>query len=345
MPGTTNNGRTGRWRSRRRWRRSRRASGRQSSPGRWPAGDSVWSMYLQRRGTDPELVDAAVQPPTAPPAPPPALPATERDTASRTVRPSPRHRAQRSLLRSRSRGIGLALALAVLACALGVWSLQRTDSALRRAEETAAELEASRREAQALTGRIDALEEEAAARPDPVATADRVKASVFTIISGNGRGSAWVAGVEEGRSILVTNNHVVGSDARPGTIVTVIREEFRVEGEVVRTDDERDLAVVAVSERLPSLSMAGEGPRVGEPVLVVGSPLGLEQSVVTGIVSAFREEHIQISAPLNPGNSGGPVVDADGEVIGVAVLRVGDELTQAIGLAIPAAEVCTIIAC
>jgi putative serine protease PepD len=302
-------------------------------------------MFLQRRGADPELVDVPVQPPTAPPVSPPALPATESDTASRTVRPAPRHRAQRSLLRSRSRGIGLALALAVLACALGVWSLQRTDAALRRAEGTAAELEASRREAQALTGRIGALEAEAAARPDPVATADRVKTSVFTIISGSGRGSAWVAGVEEGRSILVTNNHVVGSGARPGTIVTVIREELRVEGEVVRTDDERDLAVVAVSEQLPSLSMADEVPRVGEPVLVVGSPLGLEQSVVTGIVSALREEHIQISAPLNPGNSGGPVVDAAGEVIGVAVLKVGDEQTQAIGLAIPAAEVCTIIAC
>jgi putative serine protease PepD len=235
--------------------------------------------------------------------------------------------------------------LAVVACALAVWSLQRTDAALRRAEGTALELQTSRQEAEALNGRIASLEAEAAARPDPVATAERVKASVFTIISSSGRGSAWVAGVEDGRSILVTNNHVVGSEARPGTIVTVIREELRVEGEVVRTDDDRDLAIVAVEEELPVLSVADDMPRVGEPVLVVGSPLGLEQSVVSGIISAFREEHIQISAPLNPGNSGGPVVDAQGEVIGVAVLKVGDEQTQAIGLAIPAAEVCTIIAC
>jgi putative serine protease PepD len=118
-----------------------------------------------------------------------------------------------------------------------------------------------------------------------------------------------------------------------------------VEGEVVRTDEDLDLAVVAVDEDLQPLSVAEQVPQVGEPVLVVGSPLGLEQSVVTGIVSAFRDKHIQISAPLNPGNSGGPVVNAVGELVGVAVLKVGDEQTQAIGLAIPAAEVCTIIAC
>ena len=239
----------------------------------------------------------------------------------------------------------MALLLAVLACVLAVWSLQRTDGALRRAEETALALQASRQEAAALDARVAELEAEAAARPDPVATAERVKASVFTIISSTGRGSAWVAGTEEGRSLLVTNSHVVGADARPGTIVTVIREELRVEGEVVRTDEDRDLAVVAVDEDLRPLSVAEQAPQVGEPVLVVGSPLGLEQSVVTGIVSAFRDEHIQISAPLNPGNSGGPVVNAAGELVGVAVLKVGDEQTQAIGLAIPAAEVCTIIAC
>ncbi|HEV2809238.1 MAG TPA: trypsin-like peptidase domain-containing protein [Acidimicrobiales bacterium] len=266
----------------------------------------------------------------------PPVPVT---TRRRAARPMPSH------LRSRSRGIGLALVLAVLAAALAVWSLQRTDTALRRGEAMALELEASRQQADALEARVAQLEAAAAAAPDPVATAERVKESVFTIIGSTGRGSAWVAGVEEGRSLLVTNNHVVGQQARPGSVVTVVREELRVEGEVLRVDEGRDLAVVAVDEVLPPLDMADDGPRVGEPVLVVGSPLGLEQSVVTGIVSAFRDEHIQISAPLNPGNSGGPVVDADGKVIGVAVLKVGDEVTQAIGLAIPVGEVCTLLAC
>ncbi len=300
-----------------------------------------------RTGDEPprHLPSAPVALPTGPPA---AVAVADAETPGRSERSSPQHRARRpapALLRSRTRGIGLALVTAVLACGLALWSLQRTDAALRQSEETASLLQTANEEALALTGRIAALEAEAAARPDPVATAERVKSSVFTIISSSGRGSAWVAGTEDGRSILVTNNHVVGSEARPGTIVTVIREGLRVEGEVLRTDDGRDLAIVAVDEELPTLTVAAAVPRVGEPILVVGSPLGLEQSVVTGIVSALRDEHIQISAPLNPGNSGGPVVDARGEVIGVAVLKVGDEQTQAIGLAIPAAEVCTIIAC
>lgn len=239
----------------------------------------------------------------------------------------------------------MALTLAVVACALSAWSLQRTDGALRRAEEMTLELERQRSETAALDRRVAELEAEAAAAPDPVATAERVKESVFTVISTTGRGSAWVAAVEEGRSLLVTNSHVVGREAQPGSVVTVIREDLRVDAEVVRIDEGRDLAVVAVEQQMQPLVVAEELPQVGEPILVVGSPLGLEQSVATGIVSAFRDDHIQISAPLNPGNSGGPVVDAAGEVIGVAVLRVGDEQTEGIGLAIPAAEVCTIVTC
>ena len=304
------------------------------------------SSTAVRRGAE-LSVEAPLRSPPVPPDPPGsssngdevAARPVALTTRRRSVRPMPSH------LRSRSRGIGLALVIAVLAAGLAVWSLQRTDSALRRGEAIAGELEASRQQAAALDARVGELEADAAAEPDPVATAERVKESVFTIISRTGRGSAWVAGVEGGRSLLVTNNHVVGQEAQPGSVVTVVREELRVEGEVLRIDEGRDLAVVAVDEVVPPLDMADEGPRVGEPVLVVGSPLGLEQSVVTGIVSAFRDEHIQISAPLNPGNSGGPVVNADGEVIGVAVLKVGDEVTQAIGLAIPVSEVCTMLAC
>ena len=247
--------------------------------------------------------------------------------------------------RHRGAALGLVLVLALVTGLLAVWSLQRTDTSLRRADDLAEELAAARQEAARLESRVAELEAEAADRPDPVEIAERVRGSVFTVVSTSGRGSAWVAAREGGRSLLVTNNHVVGTGARPGTVVSVIREDLRVDGEVLRVDPERDLAVVSVDRDLPALTVAGRAPEVGAPVLVVGSPLGLEQSVVTGIVSALRPDHLQISAPLNPGNSGGPVVDAAGEVVGVAVLRVGDEQTQGIGLAIPVAEVCTIIAC
>ncbi len=296
-----------------------------------------------------------VSPPTMPPLSPDRPPtdpgedgseeAPTEDLASAPAPPPASRERSRSLAQSRSRGLALALALALVAVAGGAWSLQRSDQALRRADQAALELQSSRREVAVLEERIAGLEAEAASRPDPAATAARVRQSVFTVISSTGRGSAWVAGAEDGRSLLVTNFHVIGPDAGPGTAVSVVREELRVEGEVIRVDEGRDLAVVAVSEPLVALPIAGELPQVGDPVFVVGSPLGLEQSVVGGIVSALRDDHLQISAPLNPGNSGGPVVDARGQVIGVAVLKVGDESTEAIGLAIPAAEVCTVVAC
>lgn len=250
---------------------------------------------------------------------------------------------------ARSRGIAVALLLALVAAAAAGWSLQRTGQALRRADRVGIDLAQARSEVEALDGRIAELEAELEAElrrhPDPAETAENVRPSVFTVISATGRGSAWVAVAEAGRSLLVTNFHVVGSGAAPGTTVEVIRQDTRVSGEVQSVDEARDLAVIAVDADLPRLPLAGDVPRVGDPVYVIGSPLGLEQSVVSGIVSAFRDDHIQISAPLNPGNSGGPVVNADGQVIGVAVLKVGDENTEAIGLAIPVAEVCAVIAC
>lgn len=246
-------------------------------------------------------------------------------------------------LAARSRGLALALVLAAVAVAMASWSLQRTDKALRRADQLALELRTAEEQAGSLAERLGLLEAES--RPDPAAVAEAARASVFTIVTATGRGSAWVVGTEDGRSRLVTNFHVIGPGSAPGTRVQVVREELRLDGEVLAVDEPRDLAVVSVGQELVPLPIAEERPRVGEPVMVIGSPLGLEQSVVTGIVSAFRPSHVQISAPLNPGNSGGPVIDADGDVIGVAVLKVGDETTEGIGLAIPVAEVCALTAC
>lgn len=253
------------------------------------------------------------------------------------ARPEIRH------LVARSRGLALALALAVVALGAAGWSLQRTERALRHADQLEAELRSAEQEAAVLTERVAVLEGERV--PDPADVAEQSRASVFTIVTATGRGSAWVVGTEEGRSRLVTNFHVIGAGSGPGTRVQVVREEQRLDGEVVVVDEQRDLAVVVVAHELQPLAIAEVQPRVGDPVTVIGSPLGLEQSVVTGIVSAFRPSHLQISAPLNPGNSGGPVIDAGGRVVGIAVLKVGDETTEAIGLAIPVAEVCAVTNC
>ena len=89
---------------------------------------------------------------------------------------------------------------------------------------------------------------------------------------------------------------------------------------------------------------AAAAPKIGDSVLVVGAPLGLEDTVTSGIVSARRTEnghdYLQFSAPISPGNSGGPVVDDQGRVIGTAVAKfVGDD-AEGLALAVPVAHVC-----
>ena len=78
---------------------------------------------------------------------------------------------------------------------------------------------------------------------------------------------------------------------------------------------------------------------------MLGSPLGLEQTAVSGIVSAFREDPdlIQFSAPISPGNSGGPVLNADGEVIGVTELKIAEEAAEGLGFAIPSSTVRNVV--
>ena len=98
---------------------------------------------------------------------------------------------------------------------------------------------------------------------------------------------------------------------------------------VLAEDQRSDLLKLSVKipGGTPFLKVADIRPQVGEHVLAVGSPLGLEQSVSEGLVSAFRSfkdrgDFMQISAPISPGSSGGPVVNLQGQVIGVASFQV-----------------------
>jgi serine protease Do len=78
--------------------------------------------------------------------------------------------------------------------------------------------------------------------------------------------------------------------------------------------------------------------------LVMGSPLGLEGSVVSGVVSSYRveegEEYLQLSAPINPGNSGGPVTDVDGTVLGVIVAKYAGFAIEGLAFAVPTDVLC-----
>jgi putative serine protease PepD len=185
---------------------------------------------------------------------------------------------------------------------------------------------------------------------DLVGAAARVLPGVVSVQVRTGSGGASGSGfVFDDRGHIVTNNHVVAA-GRGGAVTIVGADGRRLNAEVVGTDPSNDIAVLRVEDgsALDRLALADpNGTRVGEPVLAVGSPLGLSGTVTAGIVSALdrpvrlggasRQTAVQTDASINPGNSGGPLVNARGEVIGVntaiATLEGGGSI--GIGFAVP----------
>jgi putative serine protease PepD len=174
----------------------------------------------------------------------------------------------------------------------------------------------------------------------------RVKDGVVEVeTSAGATGSGFVID-EEGR--IVTNQHVV-----EGAQSAVVRfsDGTEVDADIVGTDPSTDIAVLDVnrpSSQLTPLSFAGEGSlQVGNPVIAIGSPFGLEGTLTTGVISALGrniqspnrftiENAVQTDAALNSGNSGGPLLDSQGRVVGVAAqIRSETGGNVGIGYAIP----------
>ena len=216
--------------------------------------------------------------------------------------------------------------------------LEQLDGQRRLAEAIAAQ--------QNLAGRLGALEAELRKQPSAAATAKTTARSVFTIVTDDGSGSGFVVAGTPGRADVVTNFHVVAESYLNGDgTVEVVRGDLTYTGQVTDVSESNDLALITVPNRLPALNIGDRRPAIGAPVLVLGSPLGLGGTVTSGIVSAFRTEegvsYLQFSAPISPGNSGGPVVDERGNVVGVAVAKMVGQGAEGLGFAIPASRLCT----
>ncbi len=102
--------------------------------------------------------------------------------------------------------------------------------------------------------------------------------------------------------------------------------------------------MVHVAATLEPLAVAANRPKVGTTVMAVGAPLGLSGSVSVGVVAAFRSlygtDFMQFTAPISPGNSGGPVVDGAGRVVGMATAKLVMEGAESLGFAIPVQVPC-----
>lgn len=173
----------------------------------------------------------------------------------------------------------------------------------------------------------------------------RIKPSAVAIETYDGRGEKLSRGsgffIDTDR--VVTNRHVIEGAFRAevhssdGTV-------YPVKG-VLAVDAEGDLALLKIdpaSDQIQPLSLDRTSPQEGESVVVIGNPLGLEGSVTNGIVSAVRDiptfgRIIQITAPISPGSSGSPVVNMQGQVIGVATLQITSG--QSVNFAIPSERI------
>jgi putative serine protease PepD len=205
----------------------------------------------------------------------------------------------------------------------------------------------------------------ATARPSGSIASIAAKAlpSVVTIkvkgADGAGTGSGFVLD-RDGH--VITNNHVVAGAADGGTIRIELSDGNEVDAKVVGRDSSYDLAVLRITRTdLPPLTMgSSKDVVVGDQVIALGAPLGLESSVTAGIVSALNRpvspgdgsdeqsyiNAIQTDAAINPGNSGGPLLDMNGHVIGInsAIARVpGSADAQSgnigVGFSIPSDQV------
>jgi putative serine protease PepD len=196
-----------------------------------------------------------------------------------------------------------------------------------------------------LNARVASVERGQRTQSDWPSIAASVEQSVVTIEAGDFGGSGWVAHSSAAGSDIITNFHVVAGAWTAGNATVKVRRQDRtIDGTVVRVDSRDDIAVIHVNERLPALSSAASRPALGSTVMAVGSPLGLDGTVTLGIVSGFRSlegsDYIQFSAPISPGNSGGPVIDSHGRVVAVASAKLVGEGVEALSLAIPVQVVC-----
>lgn len=203
---------------------------------------------------------------------------------------------------------------------------------------------------------IAAVDQRTRGSLNSAAVANQVLPSVFRIQAGKETGAAFAFGkpATGTGTLLVTNYHVLQALVLAGSRdVTLEQDGVRGAAQIVEFDARRDLAVLRSATVYPVLTAAKTAVRPGEPVVVVGAPLGLANTVTTGVVSAIRTDVpglagrvIQFDAAISPGNSGGPVSNAAGQVVGVAQAKIVATGADGLALAIPISQVCeTLVAC
>jgi S1-C subfamily serine protease len=249
----------------------------------------------------------------------------------------------------------LALVLVpVLAAGLGLqtWRLLEVSSQLDRADQRLSDLvqgqEYGGERLDALEDRASELERRAGEAFNSEEIAAAVVPSVFMVVAGDFTGTAFAVGpaADDGGTNLFTNHHVVQPVWDSGGREVVLeRTNQRYPAEIVAVDEEGDVAWLRTDTSFRGLRAGTGEVRSGQPIIAVGAPLGLTDVVTTGVVSSPSQElpdgsgpWIQFDAAVNPGNSGGPVVNSDQQVVGIATRKGND--AEALGFAVPISIAC-----
>lgn len=172
-------------------------------------------------------------------------------------------------------------------------------------------------------------------------------------------GSGFIFEKVNGKAHILTNNHVIADAA---AVKAVLSNGDTRDAKVIGKDDITDLAVLEIDDRgIDTVAHFGESDdlRAGQWVMAIGNPLGLSDSLSMGIVSKtkriipislsqdgnydWEQEVIQIDASINQGNSGGPLIDLDGNVIGINSMKIADYGVEGVGFAIPSHQALPIV--
>ncbi|NCC31423.1 MAG: PDZ domain-containing protein [Chloroflexia bacterium] len=182
-----------------------------------------------------------------------------------------------------------------------------------------------------------------------VAAVQQVGPAVVTVLNRSATGMGSGSGVivsEDG--YIITNNHVIQGATQ---LAVVFADSSRREAELIGTDALNDIAIIRVNGDMPAVAKIGDAAALqpGEQVLAIGSPLGnFRNTVTSGVVSALNrsvgsmEGLIQTDAAINSGNSGGPLINLNGEVVGINTLVVRSDFdfgssapVEGLGFAVP----------
>jgi putative serine protease PepD len=284
------------------------------------------------------------------------------EPATKPADDAPKERQKKNVTRAGAWGIALVASLVAAALAVGV-----TYALMQRGPNAGPSNNSDLAKSSVIDGltsgkNVPTVPEDAYDGESPKwnVVAEQVQPTVVAIqtasgpFGGGALGSGVIINSEKG--YVVTNNHVV-ADSR--TIEVVLADGRIYEASVLGTDSTTDLAVLEITDPPDDLKEASLGDSnglvVGEPVMAVGNPLGYDNTVTTGIVSALNRpvttqsstgsgadrvvtNAIQVDAAINPGNSGGPLFNSKGQVVGInssiaTLSSTGSDTAGSIGLA------------